>query len=122
MLKEDELYTNKISARKENDIYSDENQNKLFFIFTLLFMILAIGYLMYQSTKGSEDIIRNTKVLGVSYIPEDIDKKEQTKEYRVKYINKQNISTTDDKDEYRDATVVDDKKEYTRVVIVKNPI
>ena len=111
MLKEDEIYTNRINATKANSIYSDENQIKLFFIFTLLFMVLAIGYLMYQSTKSSEGITRNTKVLGVIYIPEESNReKQQIKEHKVEYKSKLNISTTDD------------KKEYTKVVIVKNPI
>jgi hypothetical protein len=135
MLKKDELYSNEINAIKANSIYSDENQVKLLLIFTLLFIILTVGYLMYYSTKENGSTIKGTKVLGVSYIPDEQNRQgELTEENRIQYNSKLNTSTVedkgeykdvvmvDDKDEYRDATVVDDKKEYTHVVTVKESI
>ena len=51
MLKKEELYTDKSNTREVNSTYLDKNQVKLILIFTLLFMILTLGYLIYHSSK-----------------------------------------------------------------------
>ena len=134
MLKKDELYTNEISVTEANSIYSDENRVKILLIFTLFFMILILGYLIYGS-KDNGNIIKGTRVLGVSYIPQKNSEKDKlTKNPTVQYNDKSNMSNiddkdeyedivmVDDKDEYRDATVVDDKDKYAKIGTVKNPI
>ncbi|NEW61574.1 hypothetical protein GSY74_09790 [Sulfurovum sp. bin170] len=136
MLKKEELYTEEINEATTNNIYSEENRVKVLLIFTLFFMILTIGYLIYNSAKDNGSVIKGTRVLGVSYIVEEkVKQKESNKEPMVEYNTKSDISNIDDNGEYdgvvmvddrgdyRDATVVDEKEEeYTKIVTVKNPI
>jgi sensor histidine kinase regulating citrate/malate metabolism len=123
MLKKDELYTNEISVAEANSIYSDENKVKILLIFTLFFMILIMGYFIYNSAKDNGNRAKGTRVLGVSYIPsKDSEVDKPTKNPTVQYNTKSNISNIDDKDEYEDIVMVDDKDKYTKIVIVKNPI
>jgi hypothetical protein len=120
MSKRDELYQQGINRTKADSIYSDENQIKILLIFTLLFMILTVGYLLYYSTKENGITIRNTKVLGVSYIPDEQKRqKEPIRENKIEFNSRLNTSTVDDKGDYTEVVVVEDKKEFTHVVTVK---
>ncbi len=106
---------------KRDELYIDKNKPKILLIFTLFFVTFAIGYLVYNICKNSNYSIKGTKVLGVSYIPKDKNKKEDlTKNSIVEYNKKSNISNVDDKDKYEDVVLVDDKGEYRDVTVVDN--
>ena len=106
------------------------NREKLFkkniriiLIFVLSFMILVIGYLTYINSTDNENMIKGTRVLGVSYIPEKKNEQENlNKELPVKYNVKSDVSNLDDNEENEEIVMVDDKQEYARVATVKNRI
>jgi hypothetical protein len=136
MLKKEELYGESLDISKINIVNTEEYKNKILLILSLFLMIVVIGYLIYANQKESVVSTHKTKVMGVSYIMDETDMLEQqlrdvkvepltdTINRGVKYNHTEQNHLTgakgNEQEQYDEVVVVDDKKEYTDMVVVKH--